>query len=144
MTRNAFSGRFPADRRYCRETDTWVIYRDGLVRIGVTGFGVHRAGEPIAFASRPAGAEIRRGRGMATLECHKTVLAVHAPVSFRLTAGNTAAEEKPALIESAPYTDGWMACGAPLAWETENTLLCDADAYGRHVLTIDPEARLDG
>ncbi|GHU39021.1 glycine cleavage system H protein [Betaproteobacteria bacterium] len=141
--RQAFSGHIPTDRCYCQETDMWVIYHEGQVRIGATGFGIHLAGEVIAFTAKPDGAKIRRGKGMATIECHKTVLAVHAPVSFRLTAGNTQAEEHPALINSAPYTEGWMARGEPLDWEVERSLLCDADTYKQHVLSIDPEARFD-
>jgi glycine cleavage system H protein len=143
MTRPFFQGSIPDDRRYCRETDTWVIHKTGEVRIGATGFGVHRAGEVIAFTARPEGAEIRRGGGMATVECHKTALAVHAPVSFRLSAGNAMAEKKPSLIHSSPYADGWMVRGQPLDWEKESALLCNADAYRRHVLSIDPEARFD-
>jgi glycine cleavage system H protein len=143
MTRHSFSGRIPTDRLYCRETDMWVIYHDGQVRIGATDFGVHLAGEVIAFMAKPDGAEILRGKGMATIECHKTVLAVHAPISFRLTAGNVTAEEKPALINLAPYTEGWMACGQPFDWEAESALLCDASAYRQHVLSVDPEACFD-
>jgi glycine cleavage system H protein len=143
MKRPSFRGAVPDDRRYCRETDTWVVLDAGEVRIGATAFGVFRAGEVLAFTARPVGAEIRRGRGMATIECHKTALAVHAPVSFRLVAGNTMAENKPALIDSSPYADGWMVRGRALDWENDGALLCDAEAYRRHVLSIDPEARFD-
>jgi glycine cleavage system H protein len=143
MSLRSFSDSIPEDRLYCPQSDTWVIHDElGEVRIGATCFGVHRAGELVAFTARPEGAEIRRGKGMATVECHKTVLAVHAPISFRLIAGNAMAEKMPSLIDSSPYTDGWMVRGRPLDWETESVLLCDADAYRRHVLSIDPEARL--
>lgn len=121
----------------------WVRQQDGFVLIGATSFGLHQAGEVIAFTAKPDGAEIQRGKGMATIECHKTVLAVHAPLSFRLISGNTSAEERPTLINASPYGAGWMAQGIPLDWEEEKTSLCHAEEYKRHILSSDPEAHFD-
>ena len=143
MSRTPFHGQIPEDRLYSRETDMWVLYREDTIVIGATNFGLHLAGEIIAFTAKPDGAEIQRGRGMGTIECHKTVLAVHAPVSFRLICGNTDAEARPALINISPYDAGWMARGSPLDWEKERSALCDAEDYRQHVLSIDPEACLD-
>jgi len=140
MAHAAFRGSIPADRLYCREYDMWVQEVDGEVVIGATRFGIFLAGEVIAFAAKPNGAEIARGRGMGTIECHKTVLAVHAPLSFVMSAGNTEAEERPRLINADPYGAGWMARGRPLAWDVERELLVDAVTYRRHVLGIEPEA----
>ena len=133
----------PADRWYCRETNMWVAYRAGEVLIGATRFGLRLAGEVIAFTAKPDGAQIQRGKGMATIECHKTVLAVHAPVSFTMLSGNAAAEERPALINADPYAAGWMARGRPLDWAGEMAALCDAAGYRRHVRSLDPEACRD-
>jgi len=140
MAHAAFRGSIPADRLYCREYDMWVQEVDGEVVIGATRFGIFLAGEVIAFAAKPNGAEIARGRGMGTIECHKTVLAVHAPLSFVMSAGNAEAEERPRLINADPYGAGWMARGHPLAWDVERELLVDAVTYRRHVLGIEPEA----
>ena len=118
----------------------WVMVQGKNILIGATDFGRHLAGEIIAFTSKPNGAEIIRGRGMGTIECHKTLLAVHAPISFWLKAGNSAAEENPSLINTDPYGAGWMARGEPLAWDTEQALLCSAAEYRKHILSIEPEA----
>jgi glycine cleavage system H protein len=80
---------------------------------------------------------------MGTVECRKTVLAVHAPISFILLEGNEAAEERPRRVNSAPYSDGWMARARPTNWAEEKPLLVDAAAYRRHILAIEPEARFD-
>ena len=133
----------PSDRWYCRATNMRVAYLDGQILIGATRFGLRLAGEVIAFTAKPDGAEIRRGRGMATIECHKTVLAVHAPVSFTMLSGNAAAEERPALINADPYAAGWMARGRPLDWAGEMAALCDAADYRRHVRSLAPEACRD-
>jgi glycine cleavage system H protein len=113
---------------------------DGEVLIGATAFGIFLAGEIIAFTAKPNGAEVERGRGMGTVECRKTVLALHAPVSFVLSEGNEAAEERPQRVNHEPYGAGWMARGRPTDWAAERGLLVDAAVYRAHVLKIEPEA----
>ena len=84
MSHQSFKGSIPSDLRYCRQYDMWVKEQDGEVLIGATSFGLFLAGEIIAFTAKPNGAEVAQGRGMGTVECRKTVLAIHAPISFRL------------------------------------------------------------
>ncbi len=141
MAHQPFSGCIPDDRLYCPRYDMWVEEcADGEVLIGATSFGIFLAGEIIAFTSKPKGAEVDFGRGMGTVECRKTVLAVHAPISFVLLEGNEAAEERPKLVNIAPYGEGWMARARPTRWAEEKPLLVDAAAYRRHILAIEPEA----
>jgi len=71
----------------------WVRTDGDELVIGATSFGVFRAGEIIGFTAKPNGAEVDCGRGMGTVECAKTVLAVHAPVSFVLLQANEVIEE---------------------------------------------------
>lgn len=144
MTHPSFSDAIPDDRLYCTEHDMWVQpLADGEARIGATGFGLYRAGEVIAFTAKPAGAEVAIGRGMGTVECRKTLLAVHAPISLRLLEGNAAAEDDPARINADPYGTGWMARVRPTAWAAERGRLVDAAAYRAHIRRIEPEARFD-
>ena len=141
MAHTPFHGSIPDDRLYCPRTDMWVQEQDdGVVLIGATSFGIFLAGEIIAFTAKPNGAEVECGRGMGTVESRKTVIAVHAPISFLLLAGNEAAEEKPALVHHDPYGAGWMARARPTAWEAERPNLVDAAAYRCHVLSVEPEA----
>lgn len=143
MAHQPFHGSVPGDRLYCPRYDMWVKEKDGEVLIGATSFGIFLAGEIIAFTAKPRGAEVALGRGLGTVECRKTVLAVHAPVSFKLIEGNEAAEERPALVNRDPYGAGWMARGLPTAWEAEKDGLVDAAAYRRHILSVEPEATFD-
>ena len=141
MPHTPFSGSIPDDRLYCPRYDMWVQDAgNGEVLIGATCFGVFLAGEIIAFTSKPNGAEVDLGRGMGTVECRKTVLAVHAPISFVLLAGNEAAEENPRQVNDDPCGAGWMARGRPTRWAKEGATLVDAAAYRRHILAIEPEA----
>ena len=113
---------------------------DGEFRVGATSFGIFLAGEIIAFTAKPKGASGERGRGMGTVECRKTVLAVHAPLAFVLLEGNEAAEERPRLINTDPYGAGWMARVQASDWASDRAALVDAATYRQHVLRIEPEA----
>ncbi len=140
MAREIFSGHIPEGLWYDTTHDMWVRYEDGAVVIGATSFGLHLAGKIIGFTSKPRGASIERGRGLGTIECAKTVLAVRSPVSFELLAMNEALEENPAMINRDVYEAGWMSRGRPLAWASESPQLVDAAAYREHVRRIEPAA----
>lgn len=141
MSHTSFSGSIPDDRLYCPRHDMWIqAQADGTLLIGATAFGIFLAGEIIAFTSKPQGAIVDIHRGMATVECRKTVMAVHAPISFKLLAGNDIAEERPCLVNTDPNGAGWMARVRPTQWAEERSVLVDAAAYRAHILKVEPEA----
>ena len=139
MSRTPFRGAVPDGLLYDPDHDMWVRREGEEVVIGASAFGIFLAGEIIAFTAKPKGAEVERGRGLGTVECAKTVLAVHAPLSFVLTEANEAAEEAPAVLNRDPYVAGWMVRGRPTAWEAERARLVDAANYRAHIRRIEPE-----
>jgi glycine cleavage system H protein len=139
MARETFRGTVPDGLLYDTGHDMWVRMEGDEVVVGATSFGIHLAGEIIAFTAKPRGAEIERGRGLGTVECAKTVLAVHAPVGFMLGEGNEALEVRPSQLNRDPYA-AWMARGRPLDWNRDSAELVDGDAYRAHVRRIEPEA----
>lgn len=143
MAKEPFRGTIPADRRYDTRHDMWVRSEGDAVVIGATAFGIHMAGKVIAFTAKPRGAEVALGRGLGTIESAKTVIAVHAPISFVLEEGNEAAEERPQVINDDPYGAGWMARGRALAWDAEAAGLVDGVAYAAHVRAMDPGAEVE-
>jgi len=141
MPAEIFRGRIPDDgRRYDPRHDMWVRRDDHHVVIGTTAFGIFLAGRIVAFTSKPAGAEVVRGRGLGTVESAKTVLAVHAPLSFILEQANADAEARPEWLNEDPHGRGWLVRGRALAWERESADLIDARAYLAHVRAADPTA----
>lgn len=137
--REIFHGHVPDGLLYDTAHDMWVQCVGDDILIGATSFGIHRAGEIIAFTAKPRGATVARGRGLGTVECAKTVLAVHAPVSFTLLAGNEDLEEQPAQLNRAPYA-AWMVRGQASDWANERATLVDAAAYRAYVRQCEPEA----
>ena len=139
IMREIFHGAVPDGLLYDTTYDMWVRRVDDEILIGATGFGIYLAGEIIAFTAKPKGAIVERGRGLGTIECAKTVLAVHAPVGFLLAEGNEALEARPVMLNRAPYL-AWMARGKATDWASDSALLDDATAYRQHILAIEPEA----
>jgi glycine cleavage system H protein len=137
--REIFHGAIPDGLLYDTIHDMWVRREGDEVVIGATSFGIHMAGAIIAFTAKPKGAEIVLGRGLGTIECSKTVLAVHTPVGFVLTEGNDDLEQRPFLLNLDSYA-AWMARGTPTDWLADSALLVDAGAYRAHILRIEPEA----
>ena len=135
-----FRGAVPDDRLYDAEHDMWVRETPTGLEVGATAFGVFLAGTIIGFTAKPRGAELARGRGLGTVECAKTVLAVRSPLSGVLLEGNEDAEERPALVNDDPYCAGWMARLRPTAWDAERGLLVAAAAYRAHVVRVEPGA----
>jgi glycine cleavage system H protein len=143
MTREAFRGTVPTGFLYDVHHDMWVRREGSEVVVGATAFGIFLAGRVIAFTAKPVGAAVERGRGLGTVECSKTVLAVHAPLSLVLKAINEPAEDRPQLLNADPYGAGWMVRGTPSAWDEEAAGLVDAIEYRRHILHIEPAAVIE-
>ncbi len=143
MAKEIFRGRIPDDLLYDPEHDMWVRVAGDEVLIGASSFGLHLAGGIIGFTAKPKGADVALGRGLGTVECAKTVLAVHAPISFVLLEANEAAEERPSMLNRDPYQAGWMVRGRPSAWAAERGRLVNAAAYREHVRRIEPAAEFE-
>lgn len=141
MSMEVFRGTIPGDRLYDPEHDMWVLPEDdGTIIIGATAYGIHLAGKIIGFTCKPKGANVERGRGMATIECAKTVLAVHAPIGFDLLEANEAAEENPSLLNLDPYGAGWMVRVRPHDWLRDMEALVDGKHYRRGIRRANPMA----
>ncbi|MCL4772635.1 MAG: hypothetical protein KJZ98_01670 [Burkholderiaceae bacterium] len=143
MATENFRGQVPSDRLYDTRYDMWVQREHGEVVIGATGFGLHQAGEVIGFTAKPIGAEVAAGRGLGTVELAKTVVAVRAPVAFRLARANEDAEQRPEIINRDPFGAGWMVRGEPLDWNNDVPRLVDAARYIAHIRAIDPAAMIE-
>jgi glycine cleavage system H protein len=140
MSQESFCGAIPDGFLYDGRYDMWVRQDGDELVIGATSVGIFRAGEIIGFTAKPNGAMVDCGRGMGTVECAKTVLAVHAPVSFELLQANEAIEEDPRWLNTEPYARGWMVRARACNWVLERSSLMEPDAYRRHIVSLDPRA----
>jgi glycine cleavage system H protein len=95
------------DRVYSRD-HLWVLADGDSATLGITDHAQDELGE-IVYLDLPAvGAHIERGKSMGEIESIKTVSELIAPVSGEVTERNQAATDKPELVNSRPYQDGWL------------------------------------
>jgi glycine cleavage system H protein len=119
---------YPENLRYTADHE-WVDELDGgTVRIGITSYAQNALGD-VVYVSLPAvGDTLTSGETCGEVESTKSVSDLYAPLSGEVTAVNSALDGAPELVNTAPYTDGWMYELRPSDAEGLGALL-DAAAY---------------
>lgn len=97
----------PDDLRYTEDHE-WVKSDGDKVRIGVSDYAQDQLGE-IVFVELPdPGATFEKGDEFGTLESVKAVSELYMPIGGEILAVNEALADEPELVNSDPYTGGWM------------------------------------
>ncbi len=111
---------YPNELYYWLERDMWVRRGpDGLVHVGVTSFGVHISGAFFMCRPKPVGTVLEQGQTVAVVELNKSVVTVKTPVAGTVRVINPLLEDRPELIETDPYGQGWIVSIEPSAWEAD-------------------------
>ena len=99
---------YPENLRYTADHE-WVDELDGgTVRIGITSYAQNALGD-VVYVSLPAvGDTVTAGDTCGEVESTKSVSDLYAPLSGEVTAVNSALDGAPELVNTAPYTEGWM------------------------------------
>ena len=98
---------YPAGLRYTAEHE-WVRTDGDTLRVGITSFAQEALGD-VVYVSLPAvGDAVVAGDTCGEVESTKSVSDLYAPLSGEITAVNSALDGAPELVNTAPYTDGWM------------------------------------
>jgi glycine cleavage system H protein len=117
----------PDDLRYSTEHE-WARRSGDQVRVGITDYAQDSLGD-IVFIDLPSvGASVAVGAAMGEVESTKSVSEIYAPVGGSVVAVNDALSERPELLNSEPYGDGWI-CEISLADPSEFDALLDAAGY---------------
>jgi glycine cleavage system H protein len=116
---------FPEDLRYTKDHE-WARREGDVVTVGVTGFAVEQLGDITLVDLPGVGDEVTAGEAFGTIESVKSVSDLYAPVSGKVAAINEALEDKPELVNEAPYGDGWL---VRIEGSDEYDALMDSAAY---------------
>ncbi len=120
----------PEDLRYT-EAHEWVrAVSEDTVRIGVTDYAQSQLGDVVSVQLPEVGSRTSAGAELGEIDSTKAMSEVYAPVAGEVVSVNEALADRPELVNSQPYGDGWMVeimLDAPLE-ETLSGLL-DAAAY---------------
>lgn len=98
----------PSDVRYSKDHE-WARVEGNIIRIGVTDYAQDQLGDIVFVEVPQVGKKYGKGEDCGSLESVKAVGEVYIPVSGEIIGVNTSLEDSPGLVNSAPYTDGWMA-----------------------------------
>ncbi|MBT8225081.1 MAG: glycine cleavage system protein GcvH [Dactylosporangium sp.] len=119
----------PEDFRYTSEHE-WVAGREAepTYRVGVTDFAQQSLGDVVFIQLPDAGTPVTAGQVLGEVESTKSVSEVYSPVSGEVVAVNDALADRPELVNSDPYGEGWLVeIQAPPGGDIPELL--DAPAY---------------
>ena len=94
--------------RYFTEDHEWIEVDGDTATIGITDYAQQQLGDIVFVEVPAAGTKLAKGKEAAVVESVKAASDVYSPVSGTVTEGNAALEDDPALVNTAPESDGWF------------------------------------
>lgn len=98
---------YPDDVRYTAEHE-WARLERGLVTVGVTSYATEQLGDVVFVELPEVGRKLESMKAFGVVEAVKTVSDLFAPIAGEVVEVNTALADNPALVNQAPFGDGWM------------------------------------
>ncbi|KAI5644149.1 glycine cleavage h-protein domain-containing protein [Phthorimaea operculella] len=106
----------------------WVIVEKGTGTVGISKYAQESLGD-VVFAQLPdPGTKLIAGEECGALESVKAASEIFSPVSGKVLEKNKKVEDKPALINTSCYDDGWL-FKLELTKPEEVDNLMDEEAY---------------
>jgi len=118
---------YTEDHEYVKPTDD-----TNVVAIGITDYAQGELGDIVYIELPKVGASFAKHDVFGTVEAVKAVSELYSPVSGEVVAINDRLDKEPALVNTAPYGDGWM-IKLRLKDPKERDALLEADAYSAHL-----------
>ncbi len=110
------------------EDHEWAKLENDEAVIGISDFAQDQLGD-IVFVELPQkGDTFEKGTEFGTVESVKAVSELYMPLSGEVVAVNEKLEESPELVNTQPYTEGWMIRIKPSNVD-EMEQLMDKEAY---------------
>jgi glycine cleavage system H protein len=107
----------------------WAKIEAGRVRVGLSDY-LQRTGGDVAFVEvLKQGSVVERQAEFGTLETAKTTVSLLSPISGTIEQANGMLSEKPELVNSDPYGEGWLVIMAPRNLEDDLKTLTNANQY---------------
>jgi glycine cleavage system H protein len=122
-------------RRYFTEEHEWIEVDGDTATIGITDYAQGQLGDIVFVEVPSAGTNLAKGKEAAVVESVKAASDVYSPVSGTVTEGNAALGDDPALVNSAPESDGWF-FKLTMADKGELAGLMDEERYKAFVATL--------
>jgi glycine cleavage system H protein len=117
----------PADLRYTKEHE-WVRLSGDEATIGITQYAADQLGDVVFVELPEAGRTLQQFATFGVVESVKAVSDLFAPVTGDVADTNEALRDRPELVNSDPYGEGWM-LKVTVADAAQVEALLDAAAY---------------
>lgn len=114
--------------RYFTEEHEWIEVDGETAIIGITDYAQEQLGDVVFVEVPETGAEFTKGAEAAVVESVKAASDVYAPLAGTVLEGNSALEDEPELVNTAPEAEGWF-FKLTIADKGELEGLMDAKAY---------------
>lgn len=112
------------------KTHTWAFMeKDGLVKIGIDDFLQHLTGQLTQVKMKAPGEKVRKGEKIFTIAHEGKQLEIYSPVSGYIKQHNQTLLSKPGMMNSAPYSEGWVYQIEPANWLRETRFMFMADKF---------------
>lgn len=97
----------PAELKYAPSHE-WVRVEGDVAVVGITDHAQDALGDLVYVELPEVGDSVNAGDEAGVVESVKAASDIYAPVSGEIIAVNEALADSPEIVNSDPYTDGWM------------------------------------
>lgn len=123
----------PEDSRYAKSHE-YVHVEGDVATIGITDYAQKELGDVVFVELPKTGTQLEAANELGSIESVKAVSELFAPVSGEVIEVNEALTDKPELVNTDPYGDGWM-IRVRMSDATEVDELMTAEEYEEYVET---------
>lgn len=122
----------PAELKYTKSHEWVLVNGDGTVTVGITDHAQAALGDLVYVEVPEEGDAFSAGDECAVVESVKAASDVYAPIAGEVVAANGSLEDEPELVNTDPYSGGWLFKLKPED-ESELDALLDANGYAEAV-----------
>ena len=124
----------PEDSRYAKSHE-YINVEGEIGTIGITEYAQKELGDVVFVELPQVGTQLEAGDELGSIESVKAVSELFAPVGGEIVEVNERLAEKPELVNTDPYGDGWMVRMKVADASEADELLMTAEEYDEYVET---------
>lgn len=124
----------PEDNRYAKSHE-YIHVEGDTGTIGITDYAQKELGDVVFVELPQVGTQLEAGDELGSIESVKAVSELFSPVTGEVIEVNETLADKPELVNTDPYGDGWMIRIKVAAPEEIDELMMTAEDYDDYVQT---------
>ena len=97
----------PSELKYTKDHE-WAKKEGDVITIGITDYAQGELGDVVFVELPSAGDEVNQDDTFGTIEAVKAVADLFSPLTGEVVEINETLADKPDIVNSDPYGDGWM------------------------------------